>query len=84
MDKRVEIYGTSRADVMRVNRRHLHGVATDFHWYEDEGEWRYTVELDSGEEFKLKKCNVREITERRTGRRGPGVYDTWGAEVEFL
>ena len=54
MDKRVEIHGTSRAD-MNGKR----GVATDFHWYEDESKWRYTVQLDSGEAFKLKRSNVR-------------------------
>ena len=54
MDKRVEIHGTSRAD-MNGKR----GVATDFHWYEDESKWRYTVHLDSGEAFKLKTANVR-------------------------
>ena len=54
MDKRVEIHGTSRAD-MNGKR----GVATDFHWCEDESKWRYTVQLDSGEAFKLKPANVR-------------------------
>ena len=54
MDKRVEIHGTSRAD-MNGKR----GVATDFHWYKDESKWRYTVRLDSGEAFKLKPANVR-------------------------
>ena len=54
MDKRVEIHGTSRAD-MNGKR----GVATDFHWYEDKSKWRYTVQLDSGEAFKLKPANVR-------------------------
>ena len=55
MDKRVEIHGTSRAD-MNGKR----GVATDFHWYtEDESKWRYTVQLDSGESFKVKPANVR-------------------------
>ena len=53
MDKRVEIHGTSRAD-MNGKR----GVATDFHWCEDMGKWRYTVQLDSGEAFKLKPTNV--------------------------
>ena len=52
--KRVEIYGTSRAD---INGKC--GVATDFHWYEDMSKWRYTVQLDSGEAFKLKQANVR-------------------------
>ena len=54
MDKRVEIHGTSRAD-MNGKR----GVATDFHWYEDKSKWRYTVQLDSGEAFKLKPANLR-------------------------
>ena len=55
MDKRVEIYGTSRAD---INGKC--GVAADFHYYrEDESKWRYTVQLDSGEAFKLKPANVR-------------------------
>ena len=55
MDKRVEIHGTSRAD-MNGKR----GVATDFHFYrEDQSKWRYTVQLDSGEAFKLKPANVR-------------------------
>ena len=55
MDKRVEIHGTSRAD-MNGKR----GVATDFHGYkDDESKWRYTVQLDSGEAFKFKQANVR-------------------------
>ena len=54
MDKRVEIHGTSRAD---MNGKC--GVATDFHWYEDEDKWRYTVKLDGGEAFKFKPANVR-------------------------
>ena len=77
MDKRVEIHGTSRAD---MNGRR--GVATDFH-YDDQDDpsrrherlaaeerrherladsltrLRYTVQLDSGEAFKLKRANVR-------------------------
>ena len=53
MDKRVEIHGTSRAD-MNGKR----GVATDFHYDEDRSS-RYTVQLDSGEAFKLKLANVR-------------------------
>ena len=51
MDKRVEIHGTSRAD-MNGKR----GVATDFHPPTQD---RYTVQLDSGEAFKLKPANVR-------------------------
>ena len=54
MDKRVEIHGTSRAD-MNGKR----GVATDFHFDKDPSKWRYTVQLDSGEAFKLKPANVR-------------------------
>ena len=56
MDKRVEIYGTSRAD---VNGKR--GVATDVHPRDRQGPttWRYTVQLDSGEVFKLKRANVR-------------------------
>ena len=58
MDKRVEIHGTSRAD-MNGKR----GVATDFHPLGgpegDRATWRYTVQLDSGEAFKLKLANVR-------------------------
>ena len=56
MDKRVEIHGTSRAD-MNGKR----GVATDFHPMvrTDATTWRYTVQLDSGEAFKLKRANVR-------------------------
>ena len=56
MDKRVEIHGTSRAD-MNGKR----GVATDFHMMDvkDPTTWRYTVQLDSGEAFKLKRANLR-------------------------
>ena len=58
MDKRVEIHDTSRAG---INGKC--GVATDFHAYllryEDKSKWRYTVQLDSGEAFKLKPANVR-------------------------
>ena len=65
MDKRVEIHGTSRAD---MNRKR--GVATDFHYYEDEGKWRYTVKLDGGEVFKVKPASVR--TEGAGGGAGGG------------
>ena len=56
MDKRVEIHGTSRAD-MNGKR----GVATDFHPMNlgDRTTWRYTVKLDGGEAFKVKPANVR-------------------------
>ena len=55
MDKRVEIHGTSRAD-MNGKR----GVATDFHFYKgEEGKWRYSVKLDGGEAFKVKPAHVR-------------------------
>ena len=55
MDKRVEIHGTGRAD---MNGKC--GVATDFHAIgQDFTTWRYTVQLDSGEAFKVKAANVR-------------------------
>ena len=55
MDKRVEIHGTTRAD---INGKR--GVAIDFHFYrEDESKDRYTVQLDGGEAFKIKPANVR-------------------------
>ena len=57
MDKRVEIHGTSRADINGQR-----GVATDFHpvgGQHDRTKDRYTVQLDSGEAFKLKPANVR-------------------------
>jgi len=58
MDKRVEIHGTSRAD-MNGKR----GVATDFHPMGgptgDSTAWRYTVKLDGGEAFKVKPASVR-------------------------
>ena len=56
MDKRVEIHGTSRAD---LNGKP--GVATDLHFVEprDPTTWRYTVKLDGGEAFKLKWANLR-------------------------
>ena len=58
MDKRVELHGTSRAD-MNGKR----GVATDFHpmggFDADRATWHYTVKLDGGEAFKVKPANVR-------------------------
>ena len=56
MDKRVEIHGTSRADINGQR-----GVATDFHSIPNDtpNDRRYTVQLDSGEAFKLKRDNVR-------------------------
>ena len=56
MNKRVEISGTSRAD---LNGKP--GVATDFHFVDihDHTTWRYKVKLDGGEAFKLKVANVR-------------------------
>ena len=60
MDKRVEIHGTTRAD-MNGKR----GVATDFHpVFNSRGGFtpaqsRYTVKLDSGESFKVKPASVR-------------------------
>jgi len=55
MDKRVDLHGTSRAD---LNGKR--GVATDFHSYPaDRTKDRYTVQLDSGEAFKVKPASVR-------------------------
>jgi len=55
MDKRVELHGTSRAD---LNGKR--GVATDFHAYlTDRTKDRYTVQLDGGEAFKVKPASVR-------------------------
>ena len=59
MDKRVEIHGTGRADI--TGKR---GVATAFHPLGGRHDRvgtkdRYTVQLDSGEAFKLKPANVR-------------------------
>ena len=67
MDKRVEIHGTSRAD-MNGKR----GVATDFHPMDakDRTTWRYTVKLDGGEAFKLKLANVRAEPEGAGGGAG--------------
>ena len=58
MDQRVEIHSTSRAD---INGKR--GVATDFHPMDraDRTTWRYTVQLDSGEAFKVKRSNVRAL-----------------------
>ena len=68
MDKRVEIHGTSRAD-MNGKR----GVATDFHPMggpDSPSTWRYTVQLDSGEAFKVKPRNVRAEVGAGTSRKG--------------
>ena len=69
MDKRVEIHGTSRAD-MNGKR----GVTTDFHPMGgptgDPRTWRYTVKLDGGEAFKLKLANVRPEPEGAGGGAG--------------
>ena len=69
MDKRVEIHGTSRAD-MNGKR----GVATDFHpvgGFQDRTQDRYTVQLDNGEAFKVKPANVR-AEEEAGGGAGAG------------
>ena len=55
MDKRVEIHGTTSAD-MNGKR----GVATDYHFdREGPSKSRYTVQLDAGEAVKVKPANVR-------------------------
>ena len=63
MDTRVEIHSTSRADINGQR-----GVAIDFHCHGDESKWRYTVQLDSGETYKLKAAHVR--AEGTGGARG--------------
>ena len=65
MDKRVVIHGTSRAD---MNGKC--GVATDFHPmdFKDPTTWRYTVKLDSGEEYKLRPERLR-AEEKESGAR---------------
>ena len=68
MNKRVEIHGTSRAD---LNGKC--GVATDFHpmgGHEDRTQDRYTVQLDSGEEFKLRPERLRAESEEGAGAGG--------------
>ena len=75
MDKRVEIHGTSRAD-MNGKR----GVATDFHFDPDKSKARYTVQLDSGGAFKLKLTNVR--AERTDAGMGPGKLTGKGKKVK--
>ena len=68
MDKRVEIHGTSRAD---INGKR--GVATDFHpmgGTRDRTKDRYTVQLDSGEALKVKPANLR--AESGGGGAAPG------------
>ena len=67
MDKRVEIYGTSRAD---MNGKC--GRATDMHFDVDQSKWRYTVQLDSGQAFKLKPANVRADGAGGAGGAGKG------------
>ena len=55
MDKRVEVHGTGRAD---MNGKC--GIATDFHYYRaNRTKDRYTVQLDSGEAFKVRPASVR-------------------------
>ena len=76
MDKRVEIHGTSRAD-MNGKR----GVATDFHSYPaDRTKDRYSVQLDSGEAFKVKPAHVRE--EGAGGSRGSGGGASTGGKAK--
>ena len=69
MDKRVEIHGTTRAD-MNGKR----GVATDFNPMDrqDGTTWRYTVKLDGGEAFKARRANVR-AEGAATGGAGTGA-----------
>ena len=70
MDKRVEVHGTGRAD-MNGKR----GVATDFHSIPDDvpNDRRYTVQLDSGEAFKVRPASVRAEGAGSGGGSGAGV-----------
>ena len=77
MGKRVEIHGTTRAD-MNGKR----GVATDFHimgGVEDRTKDRYTVKLDDGEAFKIKPVSVRAERANGGGGRGGGAGGGEGA-----
>ena len=74
MGKRVEIHGTSRA-----NLNGKCGIATDFHAVGiDDTTWRYTVKFDGGEAFKLKLANVR--AEGAGGGGGGGGADAGKAK----
>ena len=70
MGKRVVIHGTSHADMNGMS-----GVATDFHPMGgrdgDRTTWRYTVKLDSGEEYKLRPEKLR--AEKEDAGRGGGA-----------
>ena len=69
MDKRVEVHGTSRAD---MNGKC--GVATDFYAIDqDRTKDRYTVQLDGGEAFKVKPANVRAERGNAKKYKGQGV-----------
>ena len=72
MGKRVEIHGTSRADLNGKG-----GVAPDFHMMGgpkgDRATWRYTVKLDGGEAFKVKWTSVRPEKSRGGGGGGGGA-----------
>ena len=75
MDKRVEVHSTSRAD---VNGKR--GVAIDFHRdTNDPAKDRYTVQLDSGEAFKLKPANVRAESKAKKGKGKKGRGKKGGA-----
>ena len=69
MDKRVKLHGLSQKD-MNGQR----GVATDFHPMDPDNvtTWRYTVQLDSGEAFKVRPANLR----------AEGTGDSAGARKE--
>ena len=75
MDKRVELHGAGRAD---MNGKC--GVAIDYHCYRaDRTKDRYTVQLDSGEAFKVRPASVRaEGSGGGGGGGGPGAGKTRG------
>ena len=86
MDKRVEIHGSSRVE-MNGNRgvatdfHPIGGITTlpagvivsgCTPLNGDRTTWRYTVKLDSGEVFKVKPANVREVFKTKAKGKAKG------------
>ena len=68
MNKRIEIYGTTRQD---LNGKC--GVAIDFHYSKDATRCRYSIRLDSGEGFKARPSQIRaERVASRSKAKGKG------------
>jgi len=84
MDKRVELHGTSRAD-MNGKR----GVVTDFHPVagQDDTTWRYSVKLDGGEHSSSngRTCGRSRQRRRAGGRRaGPGASERFAGWAALI